>query len=154
MAKIDVEQTFAVPAGLLYTTICDMDSWSEWFSMHSEFVEKPPDKLRVNSRYIQVLQVMGMPFTVEFTVTEFRPPRELVLAGRGSAGMTCTFAFGVSRAPGPAGTTLAMTGEFESPMLNDQLETVLVDTLSSQLTLSLERLAALARGRAARKSAI
>jgi hypothetical protein len=37
-------------------------------------------------------------------------------------------------------------------MLNDQLETVLVDTLSSQLTLSLERLAALARSRAAQKA--
>jgi uncharacterized protein YndB with AHSA1/START domain len=153
VAKIEVEETFAVPAALLYTTICDMDSWDQWFSMHGEFVERPPDKLRVNSRYIQVLQVMGMPFTVEFTVSEFRPPRELVLTGRGSAGMTCKFVFGVSRAPGPRGTTLVMSGDFESPMLNAELDAVLVDTCTSQLILSLQRLAKLAESRSVRKLA-
>ena len=147
MAKIEVEQTFPVPAAHLYTTICDMDSWGEWFTMHGEFVEPPPERLRTNSRYTQSIQVMGMPFTVEFVVTEFRPPMRLVLTGRGTAGLSCQFDFGVMRGTGGRVTKLSMSGDFESPMLNDQLEQVLMDTCTSQLMLSLERLAQVAAQR-------
>ncbi len=98
---------------------------------------------------------MGMAFTLEFVVAEFRPPLAVVVVGRGPGGLTCRFVFDAKRADGGRSTILSLAGEFETPMMKDnaELEKVLIDSCTRQLTISLERLQAVAESRAVSRSA-
>lgn len=147
MNTIEVVQELAVAPPQLYSIIADTESWGDWFTLHDRFLERPPDRLQVNSRLVQAIRVLGMSQTVELTVTEFRPPIRLTLSGRGSGGMTCDFEFEVERCAG--GTRLSISGRFEGPILNDQLARMVEQDGRTQLTASLGLLSELAAARAA-----
>jgi carbon monoxide dehydrogenase subunit G len=82
----------------VWDSFADLNRLPEWLTLHVKFKSAVPtaDEYRVGLQVSQVLSVLGMPNTVEWTVEEYTPLRSVTLAGTGMAGVKVKFVFAVS----------------------------------------------------------
>ncbi|RMI32605.1 SRPBCC family protein [Nocardia stercoris] len=122
----------------LYSVIADTATWGDWFQMHGGFAEAPPTNIGVNSKLAQNIRLMGMTQRLDLTVVAFKPPMELTLAGSSPAGITCEFTFAIARRPG--GCELTIAGDFDGPVLTEQLSQLIENDAQTQLAGSMDKL--------------
>ncbi|MET9487046.1 SRPBCC family protein [Nocardia sp. NPDC006630] len=141
MSGFEVTRALEASPMQLYSILANTSTWQEWFVMHDGFVEQPPERMSVNSTLVQNVRMLGMSHKLELTITAFKPPMQLTLAGRSEVGLICEFSFGIERRPG--GSQLTIAGNFSGAMLNAQLTQVIERDAQTQLTNSMSKLAKL-----------
>lgn len=138
-----VKRDVRVPATpeRVWESFADLNRLPEWLTMHVKFKSAvpKPDQYQVGLKVSQVLTVLGMPNTVDWTVEEYTPLRSVTLTGFGMAGVKVKFIFGVEVADG--WTSGSLHAEFVGQILVGPIGKAVEKEVSKQLQASLENLA-------------
>lgn len=138
-----VKRDVRVPATpeRVWESFADLNRLPEWLTMHVKFKSAvpKPDQYEVGLRVSQVLTVLGMPNTVDWTVEQYTPLRSVTLTGNGMAGVKVKFVFGVEVTDG--WTAGSLSAEFVGQILVGPIGKAVEKEVAKQLQLSLEKLA-------------
>ena len=61
-----------------------------WLTLHVKFKSELPAELSKGATFTEVISMMGMPNTIEWTVDEYEKPRTLSISGTGMADQVVT----------------------------------------------------------------
>jgi hypothetical protein len=115
MGSIEKSEEFPVEAEKLWEVVGNPARFEEWLSMHVKWKSDLPETIAVGTKLAEVVSVMNMPNTIEWTVEEYDVPSKIRLAGTGMAGVKVAIGCGV--APSASGSTLTISTTFEGQML-------------------------------------
>jgi hypothetical protein len=101
-----------------------------------------PETFSKGAKASQVVTMLGMPNTIEWTVEEFDVPRVLTISGSGMAGVRTTFSMSVA-ANDDGGSTAQIDAEFEGSMITGALGKAVEKDAQANLDESLANLAKL-----------
>ncbi len=86
-----IVETIELPAPPLkvWSVVSDFGRYEEWMGMHKKWKgELPaPEDVKAGIRISEVIGIMGMDNTIEWTLEEFDPPKATKLTGTGMAGV-------------------------------------------------------------------
>ncbi|MFF2554536.1 SRPBCC domain-containing protein [Nocardia sp. NPDC058058] len=134
--------TRVVPSSpeVLFDTIIQPAGWGRWFSIHRDFIDEPPARLREGSTLLSKVVILGMDNEFEWTVEVLDAPHRIVLQGSGRSGFRSEFTYWLQ--PCDAGTRLTIGGVFTSPYITTALSRTLERHGQLELMRTLEQLAA------------
>ena len=142
MADITVSRSFTTPQQQLWDTISDPSRFEEWLTLHEKWKAEPPTRLEKGSTMSEVLSIMNMPNTIEFTVTEYDAPHKTSFSGTGMAGAEITFTLRVESDEKSASTAY-IDAQFVSQMMVGAVGGAIERASKKELDASLEKLAGL-----------
>ncbi len=143
MAKATASIDIAASPDKVWALISDPSRFEEWLSVHTKWKEPPPETLSKGATMSEVLTIMGMANTLEFTVEEYDPPNSTKFSGTGMAGAEISFTLTVE-AKGDDASIASVDAEFKSQMMVGAIGGAIERAATKELTASLEKLAALA----------
>lgn len=80
MSEVNTSIEIAAPIEAVWDLVMDAERLEDWVTIHRELVSFTPTTMK------QVMTIRGAPFTVEWTLSESRPPHYAFWKGRGPAG--------------------------------------------------------------------
>src|SRR5438132_13821840 len=95
MGNVNVTQELPVTAAKLWAAICDPNTWDSWLTIHAGWLEEPPAGLAAGATLVEKVVMLGMANKLEWVVDKVTPGAELVISGKGMAGVKSLFAFSV-----------------------------------------------------------
>lgn len=142
MGSMVVSAVIPVDPPVLFDTIVDTSTWRSWFSIHREFVGRPPAVLAEGSRLVSQAVLAGVATEVEWTVEELDAPRRLVLLGTGTNGLRSAFTYWLSPS-GSGSTKITVGGVFTGSFVTVPVSQTLESSGRDALRHTLEQLTAL-----------
>ncbi|WP_458691031.1 type II toxin-antitoxin system Rv0910 family toxin [Nocardia tengchongensis] len=142
MAKANVSKEFPVSQDKVWAVISDPRRFEEWLTVHTKWKSEPPAELSQGATMAEVLTIMGMANTIDFTVEEYDAPHTTKFSGTGMAGAKITFTLSVA----PKGDDAAVTtidAEFISQMMVGAIGGAIERATTKELDASLTKLTAL-----------
>jgi carbon monoxide dehydrogenase subunit G len=143
MAKANASVEIAASQDKVWAIISDPSRFEEWLSVHTKWKEAPPATLSKGSTMAEVLTIMGMANTINFTVEEYDAPNSTKFSGTGMAGAKISFTLNVEP-KGADASVASVDAEFISQMMVGAIGGAIERASTKELTESLEKLAALA----------
>ena len=141
MAKATVSKEILSPNEKVWEVLANPSRFEEWNVLHTRWKDTPPTTASLGTRFTEVLTIMGMPNTIEFTTTDYDPPKTLTISGEGMAGAKITLTLSVS--PSPTGSVATLDAEFISQMMVGAIGSAIERAAAKELGTSLDNLAAL-----------
>lgn len=125
----------------LWETFADLRRLPDWLTMHVKFKSEvpAPTDYRVGITISQVISMLGMPNTIEWTVVEYQALKAVKITGTGMAGVRVGFTFAVESADG--WTFGRLDAEFNGQIIVGALGKAIEKEGLKQLKLSLRNLA-------------
>lgn len=80
MSEVNTSIEISAPIEDVWALVMDAERLQDWVTIHRELVSSTATTMK------QVMTLRGAPFTVEWTLTESRPPHYAFWQGRGPAG--------------------------------------------------------------------
>ncbi|QRY47673.1 SRPBCC family protein [Mycolicibacterium boenickei] len=142
MAKANVSKEIAASQDKVWATISDPSRFEEWLTVHTKWKEAPPSTLSQGATMSEVLTIMGMANTIEFTVEEYDAPESTKFSGTGMAGAKISFTLTVE-AKGDDASTASVDAEFISQMMVGAIGGAIERATTKELAASLDKLATL-----------
>lgn len=142
MANVTVSRSFTSPQQQVWDLISDPSRFEEWLTLHEKWTSEPPARLAAGSTMSEVLSIMNMPNTIDFTVTEYEAPDKTSFSGTGMAGAEITFTLRVE-ADGESGSTAYIDAHFVSQMMVGAVGGAIERASRKELDASLDKLAGL-----------
>jgi carbon monoxide dehydrogenase subunit G len=142
MAKANVSKEIAAPQEKVWAIISDPSRFGEWLSVHTKWKETPPATLSKGSTMAEVLTIMGMANTINFTVEEYDAPNSTKFSGTGLAGAKIGFTLTVE-ANGDNASIASVDAEFISQMMVGAIGGAIERASTKELSASLDKLATL-----------
>jgi carbon monoxide dehydrogenase subunit G len=149
MPEIRRTLTIDVPVDKLWATMSDLESQSKWMTPHTKFKGAVPSgaDLKAGAQYTEVISLMGMDNTVEWTVQEADSPEQVAetrrgtfkISGTGMAGVEVTIALSVDGTGGDR-TDVDLDANFVGQMIVGAIGTAVTKTMGDELDKSLENL--------------
>ncbi|MEU0539089.1 SRPBCC domain-containing protein [Nocardia sp. NPDC005978] len=131
---------------MVFDAIIRPSTWAQWFSIHRDFVQPPPDRLTEGATLVSRVALLGLDDELEWVVEVLDAPYRIVLLGSGNGGVRSEFTYWLR--PSPEGTTLTIGGVFTGPHITPEYSATLERHGRAELADTLDRLAAvLAAGR-------
>ena len=143
MAEANASQQIAAPREKVWAIISDPSRFGEWLSVHTKWKEAPPATLSKGATMSEVLTIMGMANTINFTVEEYDAPNSTKFSGTGMAGAKISFTLAVE-ANGDDACVASIDAEFISQMMVGAIGGAIERASTKELTASLDKLATLA----------
>jgi len=143
MAKANASIEIAASQDKVWAIISDPSRFEEWLSVHTKWKEAPPATLSKGATMAEVLTIMGMANTINFTVEEYDAPNSTKFSGTGMAGAKISFTLSVEPT-GDDACAASVDAEFISQMMVGAIGGAIERASTKELTASLEKLAALA----------
>jgi carbon monoxide dehydrogenase subunit G len=143
MAKANVSKEIAASQDKVWALISDPSRFQEWLSVHTKWKAAPPATLSKGATMSEVLTIMGMANTIDFTVEEYDAPNTTKFSGTGMAGAKISFTLNVEP-KGPDASVATVDAEFISQMMVGAIGGAIERASTKELSASLEKLAALA----------
>lgn len=140
MANVTVSRSFSAPQQQVWDVISDPSRFEEWLTLHEKWKTEPPTRLEAGSTMSEVLSIMNMPNTIDFTVSEFDAPNKTSFSGTGMAGAEITFTLRVD-ADGESGSTAYIDAQFVSQMMVGAVGGAIERASKKELDASLDKLA-------------
>ncbi|MEV6062643.1 SRPBCC family protein [Nocardia asteroides] len=139
-----VSRMVPAAADVLFGIIVEPAQWGRWFSIHREFVGRPPVVLTEGSSLVSRTVFAGVATEVEWTVEVLDAPYRMVLLGTGVNGLRSEFTYWLR--PSESGTMLTVGGVFTGPFVTAPLSRTLESSGRDELHRTLEQLTDLATG--------
>lgn len=143
MAKANVSKEIAASQDKVWAVISDPARFEEWLTVHTKWKAAPPAELSKGATMSEVLTIMGMANTIDFTVEEYDAPNTTKFSGKGMAGAQISFTLTVE-AKGDETSLATVDAEFISQMMVGAIGGAIERASTKELVASLEKLAALA----------
>lgn len=142
MAKVNVSKEIAASQDKLWAAISDPSRFEEWLTLHTKWKAAPPATLSQGASMSEVLTIMGMANTVDFTVDEYDAPNTTKFSGTGMAGAKITLTLTVEP-NGDDASVATIDAEFISQMMVGAIGGAIERASTKEITASLDKLAAL-----------
>lgn len=142
MAKAHASKEFPVSQDKLWSVISDPRRFEEWLTVHTKWKSEPPAELSQGATMAEVLTIMGMANTIDFTVEQYDAPNSTKFSGTGMAGAKISFTLAVE-ARGAEASAATIDAEFISQMMVGAIGGAIERASTKELDASLDKLAAL-----------
>ncbi|MFJ4653144.1 SRPBCC family protein [Nocardia sp. NPDC088792] len=142
MAKANASKEFPVSQDKLWAVISDPRRFEEWLTVHTKWKSEPPAQLSQGATMAEVLTIMGMANTIDFTVEQYDAPNSTKFSGTGMAGAKISFTLSVA-AHGADASVATIDAEFISQMMVGAIGGAIERASTKELDASLDKLAAL-----------
>jgi len=114
MSTVHVQIEIGAPPQTVWDTVMDPNRLGEWVTIHRSVKVKSADPCERGARMDQVLQILGVPFKVHWTLESVVAPRRAEWHGRGPALSRALISYALSGKPeGP--TQFDYINEFHPP---------------------------------------
>jgi hypothetical protein len=87
MAKLSVSVDVPLPPDQAWQHASDLSRYKEWLTVHRVWRSKLPETLDKGTVVESILEVMGMPNRIRWTIVHFKPPEAMTLNGVGVGGV-------------------------------------------------------------------
>lgn len=142
MASSNVSREFAASQDKVWAVISDPTRFEEWLTLHTKWKEAPPAQLSKGATMAEVLTIMGMANTIDFTVDEYDAPNTTKFSGTGMAGAKIAFTLTVEP-KGDDASIATLDAEFISQMMVGAIGGAIERASTKELEASLDKLTAL-----------
>jgi len=140
MAKANVSKEIAASQDKVWAIISDPSRFEEWLSVHTKWKQAPPATLSKGATMAEVLTIMGMANTIDFTVEEYDAPNSMKFSGTGMAGAKISFTLSVE-VNGDDASVATVDAEFISQMMVGAIGGAIERATTKELSASLDKLA-------------
>lgn len=142
MASSNVTREFPASQDKVWAVISDPTRFEEWLTLHTKWKEAPPAQLSKGATMAEVLTIMGMANTINFTIDEYDAPNTTKFSGTGMAGAKITFTLTVEP-KGDDASIVTLDAEFISQMMVGAIGGAIERASTKELEASLDKLATL-----------
>ncbi|WP_299563864.1 SRPBCC family protein [uncultured Mycolicibacterium sp.] len=87
MAKLSVSVDVPLPPEDAWAAASDLSRYREWLSIHRVWRSALPETIEKGTVVESIVEVMGMPNRVRWTVVNYKPPQSMTLNGDGRGGV-------------------------------------------------------------------
>jgi len=87
MAKLSVSVDVPLPPEVAWQHASDLSRYKEWLTIHRVWRSKLPENLDKGAVVESIVEVMGMPNRIKWTIVHFKPPEAMTLNGAGMGGV-------------------------------------------------------------------
>ncbi|KXO95936.1 type II toxin-antitoxin system Rv0910 family toxin [Tsukamurella pseudospumae] len=136
MAKVESRIEIPLPPDTAWEKAADLETLPQWVTLHDGW-RGPLPELAQGARIACVLKAKNFRNRVEWVITEYDPPRRLVLDGKGVAGTK--YKLTVSIAPSGAGSTVALRADLGGAPLFGPIGATVARALKGDIEESLQR---------------
>ena len=137
MAKLSVSVDVPLPPEKAWECASDLSRFKEWLSMHRVWRSKLPDTLDKGTRIDSIVEVMGMPNRINWTIVHYKPPQAMTLNGDGRGGVKVKLMAKVK--PSDEGSTVTFDIHLGGPALFGPIGMLVAGALKSDIRESLDR---------------
>lgn len=137
MAKLSVSVDVPLPPEKAWECASDLSRYKEWLSIHRVWRSKLPESLEKGARIDSIVEVMGMPNRVNWTIVHYKPPQAMTLNGDGKGGVKVKLMGKVK--PSDEGSTVTFDIHLGGPALFGPIGMVVAGALKSDIRESLDR---------------
>ncbi len=149
----EIKRSIELPASVekLWDKLSDISTMEEWMTIHTSFKGDVPaaGDIKAGDKYTEVVTLMGMANTIEWTVQEANTAEEVLstkkgsfkVTGTGMAGVNATIAVAVDGTAGDS-TLVNLDAIFEGQMLVGAIGNAIDKAVGEELDNSLEKLKA------------
>lgn len=137
MAKLSVSVDVPLPPEKAWECASDLSRYKEWLSMHRVWRSKLPETLDKGTRIDSIVEVMGMPNRINWTIVHYKPPQAMTLNGDGRGGVKVKLMAKVK--PSDEGSTVTFDIHLGGPALFGPIGMLLAGALKSDIRESLDR---------------
>ncbi|MPY85758.1 MAG: SRPBCC family protein [Actinophytocola sp.] len=138
-----VTATVELPAApeKVWAEFSNPNNFEKWLTIHTKWKDEVPAEFSKGAQAAEVVTMLGMPNTINWTVEEYDAPNKLVISGTGMAGVQSTFTLSVDA--NGEGSTATIVAEFTGQMIVGALGKAVEKDAKAQLDASLEKFSAL-----------
>lgn len=137
MAKLSVSVDVPLPPEKAWECASDLSRYKEWLSMHRVWRSKLPETLEKGTRIDSIVEVMGMPNRINWTIVHYKPPQAMTLNGDGKGGVKVKLMGKVK--PSDEGSTVTFDIHLGGPALFGPIGMLVAGALKSDIRESLNR---------------
>lgn len=137
MAKLSVSVDVPLPPEKAWECASDLSRYKEWLSIHRVWRSKLPDTLDKGAEIDSIVEVMGMPNRVHWTIVHYKPPQAMTLNGDGKGGVKVKLMGKVK--PAEEGSTVTFDIHLGGAALFGPIGMVVAGALKSDIRESLDR---------------
>lgn len=137
MAKLSVSVDVPLPPDEAWECASDLSRYKEWLSIHRVWRSKLPETLDKGTRIDSIVEVMGMPNRVNWTIVHYKPPQSMTLNGDGKGGVKVKLMGKVK--PSGDGSTVTFDVHLGGAALFGPIGMVVAGALKSDIQESLNR---------------
>jgi carbon monoxide dehydrogenase subunit G len=137
MAKLSVSVDVPLPPEKAWECASDLSRYKEWLSMHRAWRSKLPETLDKGARIDSIVEVMGMPNRIHWTIVHYKPPQAMTLNGDGRGGVKVKLMAKVT--PSDEGSTVTFDIHLGGPALFGPIGMLVAGALKSDIRESLDR---------------
>ncbi|WP_193044167.1 type II toxin-antitoxin system Rv0910 family toxin [Mycolicibacterium baixiangningiae] len=137
MAKLSVSVDVPLPPEKAWECASDLSRYREWLSIHKVWRSKLPETLDKGAEIDSIVEVMGMPNRVHWTIVHYKPPQAMTLNGDGKGGVKVKLMGKVK--PAGEGSTVTFDIHLGGAALFGPIGMVVAGALKSDIRESLDR---------------
>jgi carbon monoxide dehydrogenase subunit G len=137
MAKLSVSVDVPLPPEKAWECASDLSRYKEWLSIHRVWRSKLPETLDKGAEIDSIVEVMGMPNRVHWTIVHYKPPQAMTLNGDGKGGVKVKLMGKVK--PAEEGSTVTFDIHLGGAALFGPIGMVVAGALKSDIRESLDR---------------
>ena len=134
MAKVESKVEVALPPEEAWAKAADLETLPQWVTLHDGW-RGPLPELAKGAKIACVVKVKNFRNRVDWTITEYDPPRALVLDGKGVAGTK--YKLTVTIAPAGSGSTIALRADLGGAPLFGPIGATVARALKGDISESL-----------------
>ena len=87
MAKLSGSIDVPLPPEKAWAHASDLSRFKEWLTIHRVWRSKLPEQLEKGTVIESIVEVMGMPNRIKWTIVNYKPPEAMTLNGEGVGGV-------------------------------------------------------------------
>ena len=137
MGKVNANVEVPAAQEKVWEAISDPARYDQWLTIHTKWKDGTPESFTEGAQVAEVVTMLGMANTINWTVEEFDAPSRMRISGTGMAGVRSTFTLTVD-SDGNGGSRVGMDAEFEGQMIAGALGLAVEKDAKEQLELSLK----------------
>jgi len=142
MGKVSAEVNVAAPQDKVWDAISNPADYEKWLTIHTKWKDGTPEAFTQGAQVAEVVTMLGMANTINWTVDEFEAPSRMRISGTGMAGVKTAFTLSVE-GDGNGGSKVGIESEFEGQMIVGALGAAVEKDAKEQLEKSLENFSGL-----------
>lgn len=115
MGRITASVDLPAAPDKVWAEFSNPTNFEKWLTIHTKWKGDVPTEFAQGAKVSEVVTMLGMPNTIEWTVDEFDAPTKLAISGTGMAGVKVGFALSVQASD--SGSVATIDAEFSGQMI-------------------------------------
>jgi carbon monoxide dehydrogenase subunit G len=137
MAKLSGSIDVPLPPRQAWVHASDLSRYKEWLTIHRVWRSKLPEQLEKGTVIESIVEVIGMPNRIKWTIVHYKPPEAMTLNGDGVGGVKVKLLAKVK--PKDDGSVVSFDVHLGGPALFGPIGMVVAGALKSDIRESLHK---------------